>query len=879
MADTEKATDRQARQPEAPAEPVPEAPTEPAPDAAAESAPDAPAEPTPDASAVPTPGVLTESAPDPPAAPTPNAPAEPAPDAAAEPAPNPAAARVHRLERLRRFFRYDSAREWAKATGRDEADAATDYQSVLAAAQEEARRLAGELAATGEADLIARLVAHAGLDLLLPVCAALQEAAFEPAVAPLARLYRSTALEGQVAILGVVAASGGAAGYQIALEGCEAREPALREAAARAVAAIEARHPTLGAVGGLLREEPVHVAPGQVGPLVSALLELTALERVFAALGRLCRSHPDLQHEVRAALWATGTRSTPGAKGDPDAPEVERGNVRALLLLGSQDWALYPEQERAVLQAFHRAGRRDRKAFLAAATSARAQAVLRYGLTSGARRNLGQTIEHLKHDRPDLVEFLAEPLLDAIGRAEPEARAEGLILLGRQLRTRTLEAFGVPRRIYAALQLPENRPWQPNLLRALVSSAPGRQMLTTERVDASLYQLLSELVGEGARGLDVSAICLAVADGLRQEQALDTQRLLWVLQHFTRVSQEARPDLAVVLGRALAAQLLFGTDAQIGLLCRQLEAVPELGAAVLPHLLPVGLGLPSQRLEHLVRLITLQVPHPLALLAAGLEAARRRTWLLLDAVLALDSRSPGMGRAFIEQSADGALYRQMIADACERMTRTITEMRRRWEEEEAAARSRLEAAAGPVLEELAGRIVDLPGAGPEDKEQLALYLQDLEDGIYATVDAAPSPLPLPPVATGDPLDDYQQAVLIHQTVERRLHDRTLHFAVELGKRIALPLEKICLAAARHAEADALLAPLLGWLGEQGLRPVEPQLGRAVHLDRSRHQPMREGAGTRYAVAAPGLMAADGTVIHPALVTPCEEGEHEQRPRC
>jgi len=806
-----------------------------------------------------------------------------------------------RLDRLRQFFRLGSAREWAQATGRDEADAEA-YRSAFLAAQAEARALAGELAAAGRADLVAQLVNRAGLDLLLPVCAALQEAAFEPAVAPLCRLYRATALEGQLAILRVVAATGGAAGYPIAQEALEAREPALREAAQQAVAAIEARHPALRALGHLLRGEPVRIAPEEVGPLVAAMLESASLDRAIPALRLLCQRQPELQDELRSALWAAGARSVPGARGGagagPEAevePDSEAGvddgstvgaeaggyragaEARALLLLGSQDWPLYPRQERAVLQAFHRAALRERRAFLALAAPARAQAALQYGLSSGARRNLGQTVQHLKEDRPDLVPLLAEPLLQALDGAGARHRAEILALLGSRLSSRALEAYGLPRRLFAALQAPEYTPWRLDLLRALVSSAPGRQLLTTERLDASFYPLLSRLVEEGGPEVDVSAVCLAVAGGLQQEQALDAPRLSWVLQQVHRVSQEARPGLGATLGRAVAAQLLFGSEPQAEQLLQQLAGSPELGAVVLPHLLPVVLGLPPKRLARVVELIGTQVPHPLAPLAKGLEAARKGAWLLLDGVLALETRAPGTAEAFIAQSPDRAFYRQMIADAFHQLVDATAEAARRWEEEEAASRSRLEAAAGPMLEEVARRILDLPESGQEVKEQLALYLQDFEDAIYAAVDAPPVPLPLAPVETGNPLADYQQALVVHQTVAQRLRDRALHFAAALGKRIALPLEKICLAAGRQPEPGRLLEPILTWLEEQGLRPVEPQLGRRVELDRRRHQPLRESAVGRYVVAALGLMTADGAVIHPALVTPWEEGDDEQHP--
>lgn len=760
------------------------------------------------------------------------------------------------IEVLRRFFSYDSFKEWAKAVGHKEEEAPDAYRTEQARLEGQIGPLVAALVAADRSDRVAELVRNAKQELIVPVCKTLSELAYAPAVLPLTKQYRGNSPEVQVSILQVIAATGSMEGYLVALEGQAHKHPAIREAAGAAMKAISAKHPTLAAIAALADGQMLavaHLEPREVARLLAVRLPLS---QGIRALRTLRKKSAVLARHVQTHLL-----------------RLDGDDQRAMLLLASQDWSLPAQDERAVAQAFHRAGPGDRRLLLKALPDAAAARLLASGLEPSGKKNLEQVLAHLESDLPHLVPALGEPLLACATGATPLLGARALILLGRYLSEEEQSHHDVPRRLWSALSNPGMKPLRRALLAALLSSAVGRALFSKERLSAESFNEVTELLSQPHGELDLTNVFFAVASGLSGEHVLDFVRLGWLLQHIGRVPTETQDGCLPALARAITAQLSYGEDAVVEPLLQELGARSQLWNALAPGVLVRLAGLPAERLQRVLHWLVECSADPLGHVTAGLAAVETNLRLFLDGLAGCEAKAPGQGAAWLAGHDRDGLYAQLLASTTMEMAEAIHQASDRFQREDLEARTQLEETTPRLLEVLAAVVPSVAERDRPAAEQLASYLQDLEEAVYAVVDTPAMGLPIPPIAAGEPLYDYLQAQVVDRTVATRLKDRSSHFAADLGNRIALPIEKLQLLMRGMPEEGALLSPLAGWIESQGLARVEPELGRLALYQPIRHERTHpELVQDRFPVRTWGLAAADGSILRPAIVGPEPERE-------
>lgn len=771
---------------------------------------------------------------------------------------------AERLETVRRFFRHSKPQEWAATLPEAPGDVASAYAAELGRMQQEAALLAGELATAGHTDQLQRLIQDARRELLVPVCGALAAEAFAPAVPALLREFRGGSPEAQQAILAVVQATGAAAGYEAARSARKATVPGLREQAERTIAAILAadlglHHVLRWAGEGTLPAVALPPVLPEAASVAATLVQVVDLPTALVALAALVQSRPELGERTRDELLRY-LRRLPAT-----AAETEENTAqRALLLLGSQEWALPPDALRQCRHAFGRAGREDRVSVLKVAPRPVSRAFIRAGLDPRGQKLLEQSLAHLEADIPELIGDVADLLLAVAEAAPPEPGTQALLLLARGLPGERQVELGLPARLLRRLGDGGQR-LRP-VLAALIATDAGRHLLARESVPGAAWEQINAITdGASAQAL-LDPLYAALAAGADARMLLDPQRLSWLVARSGKVRSETLAAAAAGLARSIAAQLVYGSDVVADSLAATMAGHLPLWQQVAGMVLPALAGGAPERVQRLLERL------PAAGGAPVTEALERLQVILRELLRLLslgDEVEPGLAEVWLSGHPEIAA---LLSAEAERLGQAGEAAVASFLAADQADRARLEAEAATMLEAL-GRCLGEQVAGrPDLIDALTSYAQELSDAVFAVIDAEPEPLPAALQPTGVALYDYRQAVPICREAERREESRGEDLRIQLARNASLPMDKLCLALRDEAGCTAMAEILAGWVDGLGLSRIEQRLGAVVPFRPRMHALVQGEPSPTCTVVSFGLQAGDGSVIAPALVEPTSERE-------
>jgi len=830
---------------------------------------------------------------------------------AAPPRDSDPASLERRVAEVREFFRL-TAQEWAKRNPQaveDLGDPGGAFRQAKRQCQDEVRRLAAELVASGEGKALASLIRDAPMEVLVPVCDALTKLRHAAALPWVLREFRGSAPEARQAILRLIAAVGGAEGYQVVSQGLTDQHEAVQREAEKAREAL------------LARDEALRVALALAsGERPGALLGESVREGLARRLALCLSTHVSLEEGLAAleALRSAGGRGRSGSTWGaavrrellefvrPQAAEEagavraapKPGSQRALLLLAAEskdlpDWALSQTAQAVIV----RASAEDRSMVLRKASPEAATRLLREALRSKARQSINRGLSHLGQDRPDIVPAVAEELKDlAFGTDLEHSLQAGTLLILTQPEGNLGPTLS--RRLALILMLAADesgaKPYETPAVEALLMSPAGRR---------ELARVCLMPAGEGD-GSPIVGRCIAVlqARGKKTERMAFLDELLetladgpvglpvegqaWILKQVENLGQPAFAQhsgrLALGLARLCAqppdsgtANAKSGTESVVlALLAQSLRDSDTLRVNIGPALLEELAGARTREIEALLNALPQTPPSILPLIQGALHRATSLKKLLVEVVGAMYASHPEAVRTWLEHTGLGRTLQPLLR-ACAELERGETlRAADRYRIEDKAERDSLNDSINDLLDRLEDTARSEPSAeaAPPGDESAVVqaYVAELGEALFAVLNSPPRNLPEPPPTASDPLADYHQVRLTRLAMMNLIQQRSPTLRSNLAAQAALPIEKLLLTLRGSPRREAVASVLAAWFSDLGVSLLEPELGSTVPFRSGKHVARDQVApGEPVEVLSWGFAAPDGSVVRKALVAGAE----------
>jgi len=833
-----------------------------------------------------------------------------------------------RIGEVRDFFRL-TAQEWAAKNllaVEGLGDLGGAFRQTRKQRQDEVRRLVVEIVSSAVADSLEKLdhlLRDAPMEILVPACEELAKLRHGAAVPLLVREFRGAAPEAKQAMLRLVAEVGDAGAYQLVADALTDEHEGVRWEAERAREALVARDGALRialALASGQRPDGVQGEPQDDEMVKRLALRLSndlPLGEGLAALEALRSGSEESGDSRPPCPWAQAVFSELLALVQPEggreaassATSPKLSTQKPLLLLAAvdadlPDWALAQTCQAVIV----RASSADRSTVLRKAPPAAAARLLRQALRSKSHQSVDRGLVHLAHDRPDLVETLAQELEDlAFGvDIEHAVRAATLLLKARPAHERAPQ---LARRlaVLIALGAGERGSWADSRViaaacAALLGCEPGRMELartwlfsSDESAGSSLVQpSLAALQGTGEteRAAFVRDLCRILAG----TPVIPPEAKKWAVGEIPTLHEtDQAVPAATWLPRGLARLCLglcCGGPAEVG---SNTSEEPGSDVAILAHILREHAGLrqslgPSL-VEELIGARTQQLDTLLATLAGAPEAVLDLLGValhqgitlissLMDHLGAVYASDPGTVRRRLGSGESEAALRVFLEASAELERNELLETASRYLAEDRAERQYLNESINDLLdclEEMVTADHGVVGEGKagstapaEDVGILRVYVGELADALFTVLNDPPSSLPEPPRPTGHPLEDYHQVRLTHLAASKVKEQRSAALRSNLAAQAALPVEKLLLTLRGHPARDSYATLLAGWFRSLGMSFLEPTIGAVTHFRSGKHLAVGNVApGEQVEVLTWGFIGLDGSILRPALTARLE----------